>query len=343
MKKKLTKEEKQTLKKKNKEHRSMMFKKLRNKEPKDPTYKKPKSFIARKLGVGVIWFTIGFMLLFMVVNLNNKPEAEAIKPQVVKQEVNSSAKPEAIQFGQDFTRQYFSWKLGEEGKKQREDALAKFLGKGLDPFAGLDMNSLKSEAAFQGANLKRVEETGKNQTKMTFLVWYKVKATEQPDSKDEKDKKEEKPTEKDVFKYFVVPVAYNGTSYGVYEIPTFTSLDEKTTLQVNQKNELEKSHNPEREKEIQNFLNTFFSSYATDGKDKLSYILEDKKHANGLQNSLKFVSVEQSDVYQGKKDNEYIVDAKVRFEEPDSKSQLLSNYRLTVEKKQKQFVVTQIK
>jgi len=189
----------------------------------------------------------------------------------------------------------------------------------------------------------KVEAEGKNKAKITLLVTYEV-TPEQQENKDAEgeDKKPPAPSKKTSTKAIVVPVEHNGSTYGVYELPTFTTTKQQTNLKYDTSEERESYPNTFVVQKIHNFLNTFFKSYSEDGKDQLSYLLEDKQHQDGLQNSLKFVEVENVDVLKGDKKNEYIVDCLVSFEDPDSKTHMQTRYRLTVEKKDSRYIVSKI-
>lgn len=341
MKKKLTKEEKRELRKQRSDHRKMVLDKLRNKNKKEKPEKAyvPPGYKARKAGIAVMFGLVAAPTIFVASSLgNNHSDATEVKKPIVEMKENPATSQAATQFAKDFTEKYFFWKTGDEGRQMREKDMTYFLADGLDPYAGLNMDDLHSNSIFKDAKIKNVEKVSGNKSKITLLATYEVTT----EGKAEGDKKPPAPQKKTSQKVIVVPVQYTGSTYAVYELPTFTSLKQKPNLKYDDKTDLERLADADTVQNISNFLNTFFSSYAQDSKDKLSYILEDKEHQYGLQNTLKFVEVEESEVYEGKSKNQYIVDCLVNFEDPDSQSKIQTRYNLTVEKKDSRFIVIKI-
>ncbi|MFI8658025.1 conjugal transfer protein [Priestia megaterium] len=338
MKKKLTKEEKRAQRKERVNHRKMVFSKFANKNKK-PKVEKPKSYKARKTGVALAWVAIAAPTIFVAANFGGtSSDATEAKRPVVQMKENPATSQAAVQFAKDFTEKYFFWKTGDDGRGLREKDLSVYLAEGLDPFAGLDMDNLKSNSMLKDAKIRNIEEQGKNKAKITLLATYEVTTEGKPAGDDKKPEQQKKTATKAI----VVPIKYTGTTYGVYELPTFTGTSQKTNLKVDLNNTLEKSSNTFIVQKIQNFLETFFKSYSEDSKDQLSYILDDKKHQEGLQKSLKFTEVENVEVYKGTKKGEYIVDCLVHFQDPDSQSNITTKYRLTVEKQDTRYIVTKI-
>lgn len=331
----LTKEQKKERRQKKREQRKMIFRKWL--QPNQPHRKKPprpRGYIARRTGVVIFWVAFGFMFLVVVVTITapstqgNEPEKE-----VVQEQENPATKPEAVHFAQNFVAQYLTWERG--AKEDREKRLQWYLAEGLDSHGGLNMENLTYDSRYLGSTVKKVEEKGRDKAYITLHVSYELSG--------EVDKKEGKKTNKteQSSQYVVVPVAYNGT-YGVYELPKFTFIDEKTTVKAKElKKDLRQAKSKEGEN-IRNFLDTFFSSFADDPKDKLGYILEDPDHLNGLNHAMRFVEVRHSDVYEGEAMDQYVVVCEVVFEDPSSAAQFTTSYELVVEQKEKHFVVKSI-
>ena len=343
MKKKLSKEERKKVREEKVSYLKMIVSKARNHKTKEKEENEempdvPRSYKARRAGVFSFWFVfVALVLIAFVRSGGDESEATEIKKPLAPAE-NLAASEAGVQFAKDFAEKYFFWQQGDKGKQMREKDMKAFLPEGLDPYAGLDMDNLKSDSYLRDARLKEVEKVGKDKAKITLLVKYELTTT--AEKKD--DEKTPPSTKKMATKAFVVPVQYNGKTYGVYELPTFTGIQDKTNLKLEEDKQLEKPKDPFIVQNIGNFLNTFFGSYAQDGKDKLSYILEDKDHQNGLGNTMKFVEVTESNVFESGKKNEYIVDCVVIFQDPDSQSKIQTDYKLTVIKKDNQYIVTKL-
>src|SRR5699024_1669011 len=91
---------------------------------------------------------------------------------------------------------------------------------------------------------------------------------------------------------------------------------------------------------VRAFLDTFFETYTKDGKDKISYILEDERHQDGLDGTMTFSKVKDSEIYKAdKNNNRFIVKAKVLLTDPSTKFEYVNEYLLVVKRKDQRYVV----
>lgn len=348
MKVKLTKEEKKELRNQKRAAFKHRISNLRAKDTKEKSQKayRPPGYTARRAGAVVFWILFVFMLVVVGVNMA-QPSSTASQTTTQKEKLeNVSTKPEALQFAENFTEEYFAWGIGNEADKERQGRLKGYLAEGLDEQAGLNTDSLQYSSKLIESEVRKVEEVGENKAYITFLVKQELSKTvekeiEVPNKKDpkKKEKKIEKDTEtKNAQKFFVVPVGFEG-SYGVYELPKFTYLKDGTQLKKEETTKQKPVGDNEIEQNIKGFLNTFFGSYAADPIDKLSYVLEDKSVSNGLNKSLEFVEVKKSAVYLGEKEGQYQVYADVIFKDPESQTKFTTEYTLLVEQREGRFVV----
>lgn len=291
---------------------------------------RPRGYMARRAGAAAFWVLFSFMFLTVAATLFSKTEkTTAPKATTVEHLENPAVKPEAVQFAESFTAHYFNWGNSEEEKKEREERLSPFLAEGLDPQAGLNVEKVTWNSAYKGSVVKRVEERGNDKALVTFYVNVEV-------SRETKGKLETK----SISKYFVVPVAYDGRSYGVYELPKFTHMEEKTTVKAEKATGLQKASSSPEITAVRRFLDTFFKSYTEDSTDKLAYILDDSTHIAGLNKSMEFVKVVSADIYEGQKKGQYIVQSEVIMQDPESEMQFHTDYELTVKKDGERFVVS---
>lgn len=295
---------------------------------------RPRGYMARKTGAAAFWVLFGFMFLTVTVTLFSKSDESKTPEAIAMEEVeNLSVKPEAIQFAQSFTAHYFNWGSGEEKKKAREEKLNYFLAEGLDPQAGLNMKKVTWNSAHKRSTLKKVEDLGNNKSLVTFYTTAEL--SREVDGEDQ-------PETKTLSKYFVVPVVYDGTSYGVYELPKFTHIDEQTTVKADKQTGLQKTASSPETSKVRTFLETFFTSYTEDSTDKLAYILEDGSRITGLNKSMTFVKVASADIYEGQNTGEYIVQSEVVMQDPESDMQFHTDYELAVKKDGERFIVSSI-
>ncbi|MBD7939645.1 conjugal transfer protein [Cytobacillus sp. Sa5YUA1] len=351
MKVKLSKEEKKALRNQKMAAFKHRISNLRAKDTKEKTKKayRPPGYTARKAGAVVFWILFGLMLFVVGVNMVQPSSSTSQAAMPTEKEENDSVKPEALQFAENFVKEYFTWGIGDDANNGRQERLSAYLAKGIDEQAGLDVDSLEYSSKLLDSEVRKVEELGENKAYITFLVKQELSKTvekevEVPDPKDKKKKikKKEKETEtKQSQKYFVVPVGFEG-NYGIYELPKFTFLNEGTQLEVKSETDLKPVSDNGVEQSVKDFLNTFFGSYAVDPIEKLSYVLEDPSVNSGLNGSLEFVEVKDSKVYLGKKDGQYQVNANVIFKDPESQSQFTTEYTLLVEQQGSRFTVMKL-
>ncbi|MEC1158703.1 conjugal transfer protein [Cytobacillus horneckiae] len=293
---------------------------------------KPKGFVSRKLGVTSFWVMFGFMFLVVLVTMfsGNSSEANSNK-DVLPPDKNQAASLEAVQFAENFAKDYFTWNLTDKDKVNRKEKMQAYLAQGIDQNAGLDYTGLEWDSNYRSSELKKIEEEGNDIAHITLLVNFEL-------SQGDGEKKKVKQSQK----YFVVPVAFDGETFGVYELPKFTYIYENTTLKEVKSERLKQADVKESEK-IKAFLDTFFRSFAEDSKDKLNYILTDEKIADGLNQTMLFEQVNKSNVFKDPvEDNSFVVFTEVRLIEPETNIPFLVNYQLTVLKKDGKYIVSGI-
>src|SRR3954471_15004533 len=262
---------------------------------------RPKGFVARKAGVITFWTLFGFMLLVVFVNVfGSSGEANADQEMEIK--MNKAMSQEAVQFAKDFSQDYFTWVNSTEGIKLRQEALAKYLGSNINEHVGLGIENLSWNSKFVDASVKGTEEKGDNVSNITLKVNFKLYQLEE-DGVTVKN-------EKEGVKYFVVPVAYDGNSFGVYQLPKFTYVQEGTTLDKVTYAKLKRAEGKDIT-EVKGFLTTFFRSYAEDTQDQLNYLLAENDVIQGLSKTMTFDKVKSVEVFKAGENKEFVVYAEV--------------------------------
>src|SRR5699024_1253221 len=150
---------------------------------------------------------------------------------------------------------------------------------------------------------------------------------------------------RDIDLYIVVPLAFN-KDFIVYDYPSYTYLkseidnEEEDTIE-NLLDELKEVKDSDQEANMEAFLETFFTSFSNDTEDKLSYILEDEKYKNGLNETLMFSEIKELNIYEGN-DSDLVVDVDVKFIHEQTNIETVSNYVLVVKEKEQRYVVKHV-
>lgn len=286
---------------------------------------KPKGYFARKVGVVTFWILFSFMFLVVMVTIFSNDDS-ATANENPKVETNKATTPEAIQFAENFLKEYFTWTASDEGNTARQTALAKYLSEEIRENEALDVKNYDWNSKYIKSEIKRIDEKGENLAYLTFQVNFEM-------TKKQQEKKKAKKQEiKQLKKYIEVPIAYDkkGDSFGIYDLPKFTYIFDETTLkEVQTTEDLDNHVDLEVTNKIEEFLPTFFKTYAEDEKDKLNYMTKNDHVTNGLNGTMKFKEVNNYQIYKKGK-NKYIVFAEVTFEEPETKIPFFVNHQLEV-------------
>ncbi|HEO2443905.1 TPA: conjugal transfer protein [Streptococcus agalactiae] len=306
---------------------------------------RPKGIVARKFGVAVFWALFVFMLLVVFTTVfsgNGAADAESSK-HVEKE--NKATSQEAVQYAKNFTATYFTWKQGDEGLSKRREVLSNYLAKGLDEDGGLSTADLNYGSEFNNAEVVDVKSDGDNRAYITLKVdaafsrtWQEEETKKVKKGKKEKEEKVkvDKSEDKPFSKYFVVPVAYQNNTFGVYDLPKYTNIKTKTAVKVSEPENL-KEYTGQSEK-VKEFVNTFFKSFTEDSADKLDYMLAEGTDIQGLEGAMIFEDVSETQI---KSDNsgDIIVFAKVNLRDKDTNVKFATTYQLTIERSNGRFFV----
>ncbi|WP_205601841.1 conjugal transfer protein [Gracilibacillus thailandensis] len=293
---------------------------------------KPKGYFARKIGVIFFWSLFLFMFLVVIVTLFSGGD-DSNADELLQVENNQATSPEAIQFAENFLKDYFTWTATNDGKDQRKELMIKYVAEGIRNHSGLSIPNMDWNSTFKNAELKRITEKGTNLAYLTFLVEYEYVEVKE-------DKKKDKPEKKKIQKYIDVPIAFDGHSYGVYELPKFSYVYEDETTVKEVKYDRMNQAESEATNSIQEFLPTFFKTYAEDEKDKLNFMITDDNVTDGLNGTMRFDKVENSKIYKGQADNQFIVFAEVKLIDPETETKFNVTHQLELVKQEDRFLVS---
>lgn len=332
----MSKQNKKSIKDRLKNFVTFVKRATKPKEPPKEKVVKPKTYTFRKLGAISFWVLFGFMFLFVFINMFfSSSSAKEKETEDNDKEVNVTTQPEAIQFAKDFSNAYFTWDI--EDMDKRSEQLDKYLATGIENTAGLNVTGINWNSVYNSSTLKRVNEITDNKSEIVLKVNVGlIKPSEKKKDDDE---------EKSLSKYFVIPIAYDGENLGVYSEPYFSNVKDEEKTEIDNNHLLKGLKKPDDSKEegnIENFLNTFFTSYAEDSPDKLSYVVEDPDVV-GLDNTMDFIEVKKTEVFQADSADKYIVYTEASFAEPETGEDdpliFESSYYMLIKKQNDRYIV----
>lgn len=298
---------------------------------------KPKGYFARKIGVASFWVLFSFMFLVVCVTLFS-PNDEATAENEMNFEINQATTPEAIQFAENFLKEYFTWTVNEEGNKVRQEKLMKYISEELVGHPAFDVKNLEWNSTFKKSEIREITEKGDHLAYITFLVDFEFTKVINADDPEQNEKG---PEIKTLQKYIEVPVAYDGYSYGIYELPKFTHIfEDKTTVKSVKTSTKFQQADIEIVNKVNEFLPTFFKTYAEDEKEKLNYMLKKENITNGLNGSMRFEDIENLQVFNGNEENQFFVFVEVIFVEPETQTPFVVNHQLELTLEQDKLLVS---
>lgn len=306
---------------------------------------KPKGYRAKRLGAITFWMLFLFMLLIVFVNVFSASGKSNSTNESEEANTNKATSAEGIEFSKSFVSAYFTWNAANVKRSDRIERLAYYLPEKLSEQAIASDKKWNSAIARENIVLKEVEDLKDSKARITFQVKVVFeKPSIQGEKKDDKsaEKPAAEPEKVKTVKYISVPVFYDEDEkrFIVYELPSFSYVDEKN---------IDKSLDPETDglksvadgstQNIKAFLETFFEAYANDSKDKLTYIVEDPQHQNGLNQTMDFVRLKNTEIFEGKRANEKVIRTEVVLAEPETGIEFNSTYLLVVEEKEMRYTV----
>lgn len=330
----------------------------KSEEKKKRKQSKPKGMMARRMGMVTFWVLFSFMLLVTITSaFSGGSSADNVEQTY---ERNKLFENEGLEFAKSFVYEYFNWNIDRHGEEDLRARISPYLLNNVDSLGGIRYNNeWLSELDKRNIELKEVQEIDKDKARFVFKIQLRMKSpTDKKDtvidetkmSYDELMQEKNKVyvkggyQVKEMTKYINVPVYYDKEldKFAVFELPSFTYIDEgkiESTMHSRMKS-LKMLSDNYIENNVNSFLTTFFESYSKDSKDKLSYILEDERHIDGLRGTMKFVGIKDSAIYIIDENyDRFLVDVVVEWQEPTTKYGFDNKYLVVVKRKDQRYVV----
>ena len=281
----------------------------------------PKGYRARRIGLYAFWsLFIGMFLFLGLLLLSNGSDDSDQKDDILYDKVASQ---EATVFAQNFIRAYFQWERSDEGIVARQQALAPYLVKGVDINAGLVTKGIKWNSTYISSQIRDVAIIEPGIGQLTFQV---------------KSKLSNEIEEKVLEQFMIVPIAYDGETFGVYELPKYTDIANYTTVKTVTDTRL-KTANTDESNEVKAFVETFFKTYVEGEYEQLRYLLVKDSDITGLNAKYVFQEINEIDVLKNEAETGFIANVKVAIVNPETTIQTLMNYQLSIKKSEDKFVV----
>lgn len=296
---------------------------------------KPAGYSARLFGRFTFWLAFVFMFVFVAFNVLVDAESEEVSTTDAIEDFeipdNEAMNYESVRYGNRFLENYYNWDV--EDTSERRERLAPFLANELDQDGGLHVNDLTVSSEVTEIEFIAFEEISDSRAILT----YRVNATFTPSEEAVEENEELEP---EAFQQYVsVPIAYENDSYGVYELPQYTNYTHDTQVESGPTEELDAYEGDTAA--VQDFLNTFFSSYAEDDQGTLNYLTTADSDIQGLYGNMIFGEISRVDV-QENQNGETVAFADVTFIEPAGNVSFSSRYALELEQQNGQYSVSNL-
>lgn len=319
---------------------------------------KPKGVTAKKAGMITFWTLFSFMLLVTFVSIFDGGSDPSKKEEIIQK--NKLLDHEGLEYAKSFVYEYFNWTTDKHGRDRLEKNLEPYFLNGIDSMGGIIYDKdWSSTLDKRDIELKDIQEVDKNRARYIFKIKLSMKSkTDKKDTKIDWEKlsfkdvltEEEKVhvvngyKVKVTDKYISVPVYYSDENdkFAIYDLPSFTFINEDRIddYMENELSKLDTLSDGYAENNINAFMDTFFESYSKDSRDKLSYILEDKRHQYGLSGTMEYSSIKNTRIYVADDNNSrFIVNAEVILKEPTTKNEFMNKFLIVIKRKDQRYVV----
>lgn len=329
------------------------------KENKIRRAKKEERKLPKKKGKGavfVVWAVIFIIILLsplaflraqtaLTKSKNAEEAIHAIDKEDDKQVIDEYSSPMLEVFSNDFVNKYMSIPKESDKRKQHQESLEKYVVEDVNLPVVSDFEGYRK---LKNKTLYNKEFTNNNVV-MSYLVEYTDITLEKEEKTKGKGKKKKKvkvdkevPHEKIAVLNIPVQANENG-GYGVVESPYFTDVPNVVN------NSMDSITNPMQKErklkmaetdKIRKWMETFLSDYASKPADDLTYIMDEPKGLNGLQ---EFESITDIEAYPSKKENLYTVKVIAIFKEKNIPVTHHENFTFLIEERENKFFVKEMK
>lgn len=288
---------------------------------------KVKSIGLRKKTTAVLWaLLIGSLLFgvyknFTAIDRHTIHEEKIIKTQVVNTSFISS-------FVEEFAEVFYSWEPTKEGLEKRTKNLDKYLSEELLQInQEMIRSDIPTKSTVKRAKIWKVDQLNNSDYAVVFSVFQEIE-------EDKEDKKEKK----DIESAFSVQVRTMDENHLVIlSNPVMTSLPKKLLIK-SQPMQDDMRVNQEIKDEIKVFLDTFFKIYPTAKKTELLYYLKGKEPA---EINKEYIYSEMKQINYFKTKNGVKVKVVAVYINQDTKAVMPFTYNLSLEKTEKNWVISE--
>jgi len=276
---------------------------------------------------------------------NTENTIEAMGKDNQDKEVNPYESPMLEVFTNNFVDEYLTIPKSNEDRSNHIEKMKNYLA---EDVSTPDFSDFKGYRELNNKTLYDVSHE-KDKAIMSYLVEYEnVSIKEVEETKGKGDDKKTKTVEKEMpskqTAILNVPVRANDNGgYAVVESPYYSNVPD-----IANASDIDKIANPLTDKEnlntnqtqeIRAWIETFLADYASNTAEDMTYIMDEPKGLNGLQ---EFVSLEKLKAYPTDKDNRYTIKVVAIFKETEVPITHRENLTLIVEKQDNKFFVKEM-
>lgn len=274
------------------------------------------------------------------------------------------------QFAREFFANYYTWSLEDNGVENHSKRLSEYLNKNLDKNGGMIFDNEAMDSKALNVDIAEVKVKRENVMDVTARIEVQpysstaskkeseeaqvknaleekesdTKTNEKEQEKVNSNKKEDLGSTESFFVYMKVEVRSFNDGFEITSLPTIQSAPKKSNENkssfIKQTNYGESVNDEKITKQMNEFLETFFKTYASGTESELQYYVQ-MKNFEPLKSNYDFSSVTEMAIF--KKEQQFIVPVTIEFKDKVTKSKLQTKYVLTIVEKENQLFITNIK
>ncbi len=251
-----------------------------------------------------------------------------IQKQSKEDTSNSLIQQEAtVSFAQQFASLYLNIDSDQNARTDREKRLVKMLASNLAVQELEGTGNINAKRTVTSIKPYKVKVLNKSQALVTLLVSYKI---ERPNVEPQ-----------NITQLLNLMIGTDDTNFSVIEQPYLLSAPAPAKLEKveNSLDSKAETENVEVKKQINEFLNQFFTSYSKSSLEEMKYLMNNPESLSGFAD---FTGLEKTKIYNAQEKGHYVVKTIAVFKDKGTNVDMHYSFTLDVSKKDGKFYVNKL-